>query len=763
MNTSQTGPGAGLEALLNDLEAFRRAGEANPDDHLAPYQCGLILSRLGDPAAAVESYRQAVQREPRFAPAHYNMALAYAEQGLLDEAEEAYRQAIHIQDDPEAWANLGALYERRNRTSDAEAAYRQAVRLDPAELEARWRLGRLLLQRNAFAEAEAVFQEALDRDGALVEAWNGLGLAAYHQGRDEEARGLYLKAIEIDARFAQAWNNLGNLFARQGREREALEAYRGAAERDAGDPDIWFNLGEFYFRHDHQEAEKCLARVVELDRDDVEAWELLRQWYARHPNHERWKSVLRILRAHRPDDPDLQRELSHVLEQLGEHAEALELLRQLLERDPDDEQTRRLAATLCMRQGQLLDAYRHLGLLQAVGPEVIDLWYHLGQRLLHRGRQDPAEACFLTVVAHRPEKSDCWQTLGELALQRSQWELALERLERAEALNRNNARVWLPLAEQFHRLREHEKAARCLDMLADHLRYLPERWGQFFPIYEAAGRGEAFLKKLEALLQLEHLARRYWLNLAELYTQAGRSEDARRCLERAGETGDAAPHRDLMLGRYYLQKRDGAQALAYLKGIEAGQANSADYWIDRGDAAYLVGDAPEAVAAYERALVLRPEAFRACFNLGNLHFRDGRLPEAQAAFRRALAIDEAEPKAWYNLGCAQEAAGDGAGARQSFRRALGLHRRFAQAWNWLGIYHYREGALEPARRAWLRCLVCDPDSANGWYNLGILFERLGEAEKSARCLEQAEKRGGARAGEGMASVRVFFDRDPRIP
>ncbi|MBI4082006.1 MAG: tetratricopeptide repeat protein [Candidatus Lambdaproteobacteria bacterium] len=752
------------ETLLRDLAAHQREAQARPGDHLPPYHAGLILVQLGDHEAAIASYRQAIERDPSFSPAHYNLGTACAAERRWAEAEEAFLQAVRLAEDAEAWANLGAVYEAQDKLELAEDAFRKAVRLDPQERDARWRLGSIYLRLGQSDRAAQTFQDAVDVDESNVEAWNGLGLVAFHRGELDAARAYYLKAIALRDDHARAWNNLGNVYARQGNASAAEEAYAGAARRGPADPDIWFNLGEHFFRHDHPETERCLARVVELNRRDMEAWELLRQWYVRHPNPERWKSVLKILLAERPGELALLRELAHVLDRLGEHQEAAATLRRLIAREPHDEESRLVLAGLYVQQGQHQEAFQELSHVTIQRPEVIELWYRLGQRLLHHRQVESAIKCFLTVVAHSPQRTDCWLLLGELALEREQWELALERLKRAEELDRNNTALWLPLAERFIALGESGKAVQCLAMVHEHLRYLPQHWPRYYDLYTAAGRGEEFLALLERLLADQRLGRRYWINLAELYARAGQMERVQACLAQVAEGEGDAGSRDLLLGRYHLQRGEGQLALQFLRRVQAGHEQEPAYWMDRADAAYLVGDLEEAQAGYLRVLGFDAHNLRALFNLGNVLHRGKAYRDAERQFRAVLEIKPDEPKAWYNLALAQEEQGRSSLAREGFAKALQLDRRFAPAWNWQGILHVRAGRLPEARRAYLRCVAASGrTSANGWYNLGLLFRQQGEEQQAVACFQQAERLGGAKPAEGMASVRVFYDRDPSDP
>jgi tetratricopeptide (TPR) repeat protein len=761
MAAEQADAQARVERLVSQLRASLAEQQADPDNPIPCYNSGLLYSQLGDFPAAVRSYRLAVERKPSFFQGYYNLGLALSAQGLWSDAEQAYRQGLrHNDTDAECWGNLGGVYEQLGRGNDALECYKRALAINPAEWQVRVHMGRIYYDRGELERAREMFEAAVVVNEQDAEAWNALGLVQFHQDLLPEAQQSYLKALQVNNGMAQAWNNLGNLFARLGNPAAAEQAYRDGTQHDPDDPDIWYNLGEFYLGQDHPDTERCLRRAVELTPQDLEAWQLLRRWYQRHPNPIPWKTALLALVAALPQDRALLRELALVHERLGEQQEALDRLRQVLALDPHDEGSRLLATRIYLKQGLLQEAFRHMGQVQSATQEVLELWKHLGQRLMHHDQPEKAETCFITVVAHQPWASDLWQVLGDLAYRREQWTVAYERFGRASDMNRNDTSVWWPLAQRFLAAKDPVRAADCLDHLADLWAHLPGQWEAYFPAFQAAGRAGPFLERLESLMRQGLLPEQGWLELARLYDLAGMGEKASACLRKVeGTAGELERRR--MLARQCLERQDGQAALEHLKHLAAHAERDPGYWTLVGDAEYLVGNLAAALKAYEKAAALDPQDFRARFKIGNIRFRQGHFQHAEQAFREAAALHPEESKIWYNLACSLAEQSQWGAARDGFERALALDRRFAQAWNWLGTMHLRQGSTLLARRCYVRCVAVNRSSGTGWHNLGMLYRHLGQEERAVLCLARAATLGGAPPGAGAAPVKLFFDRDPR--
>ncbi len=104
------------------------------------------------------------------------------------------------------------------------------------------------------------------------------------------------------------------------------------------------------------------------------------------------------------------------------------------------------------------------------------------------------------------------------------------------------------------------------------------------------------------------------------------------------------------------------------------------YHYNRGVMLALTGRRGEAIASYERALAIHPQAVNARNNVGNLYQSEGRLSEAQACFEEVLRARPDYALAENNLGLVQFALGHLDEGLASLRRALKLNPDYEQAY-----------------------------------------------------------------------------------
>lgn len=110
---------------------------------------------------------------------------------------------------------------------------------------------------------------------------------------------------------------------------------------------------------------------------------------------------------------------------------------------------------------------------------------------------------------------------------------------------------------------------------------------------------------------------------------------------------------------------------------------------------------------YKRAVKLDPSMAIAWTNLGNVLHRQGKTQEAVAAYQRALQIRPAQVEALYNMGVVVENAEQ---SIQWFERALTSDPNHADAHFHLASALDEVGRPEPARRHWKRFLELEPKS-----------------------------------------------------
>ncbi len=145
----------------------------------------------------------------------------------------------------------------------------------------------------------------------------------------------------------------------------------------------------------------------------------------------------------------------------------------------------------------------------------------------------------------------------------------------------------------------------------------------------------------------------------------------------------------------------------------------------------------QAVAAYRRALQIKPEYPEALLNLGNVLHESGRLDEAVAACREALRQRPRYAEAHFNLGNALRDQGHVDEAVASYRRAVEIRPDFVDAHLNLGITAADRGDLDEAVAGCRKVLALDANYAEAHFTLGNVLQELGHAGEAAESYRRA--------------------------
>jgi tetratricopeptide (TPR) repeat protein len=145
------------------------------------------------------------------------------------------------------------------------------------------------------------------------------------------------------------------------------------------------------------------------------------------------------------------------------------------------------------------------------------------------------------------------------------------------------------------------------------------------------------------------------------------------------------------------------------------------------------GDVDEAIAHFRKALELQPNDANCCYNLGHALLQVGRVDEALAPLQKAVAIKPDFAEAQNNLGIALIQKGKGDEAIIRFQTAIKIKPDFAEAHNNLGTALLQKGQVDEAIHHFQMALATQPNLAEAQSNLARIAWTLATApEPSVR-------------------------------
>ncbi|WP_171095120.1 tetratricopeptide repeat protein [Usitatibacter rugosus] len=252
--------------------------------------------------------------------------------------------------------------------------------------------------------------------------------------------------------------------------------------------------------------------------------------------------------------------------------------------------------------------------------------------------------------------------------------------------------------------------------------------------------------------------------------RAGHVDEARALLSSVVERDPANRRALFQLGIIALERREPAQAEAFLRraiegmrsavgsmalgdALEAQGRNAeaedalrdavaidaglAEAW-GRLASLYATRKArDEAQFALAAALRIRPRDARYWSNLASLQLDAKRYPEAVEAARRAVEFDPAHVLAWTHLGRALGSMGDLAGANRALTEAITRDSTSGPAQYWLAVSHAHLGHWSEAASLYRRAIACFPEWVEPRVGLANALSKLGRRKEAVAAFEEA--------------------------
>jgi tetratricopeptide (TPR) repeat protein len=373
---------------------------------------------------------------------------ALVNQGRLGEAEQRARALLQTHsDDATLWKILGVARLRQGK--DAVQALSRATELAADDAEAHANLGAALAERGRREEAMMSLRRALEIQPqnlqALIDGANTLCVL----GRAREALPLYEQALRISPHLIEAHNNLGNALQELGDSAAAVACYRRALELRPADAEMHSNLANALRQLGQlEESVACSRRAIELAPRLSTAHNNLGLSLAALGRHTEAIASLRRAVSLNPSFAEALTNLGNVLCDAGEHREAEGWYRQAIELQPQRASGYWSLGNALLSDGRAAEAEASFGRALALQPDYPAAHAARAAALRLLGRAAEAEASCRAALASDPNHVEALSLLGDLHVDRGDFEQAQELFQRALALQPDSPAVLCSIAAQ---------------------------------------------------------------------------------------------------------------------------------------------------------------------------------------------------------------------------------------------------------------------------------------------------------------------------
>ncbi len=149
------------------------------------------------------------------------------------------------------------------------------------------------------------------------------------------------------------------------------------------------------------------------------------------------------------------------------------------------------------------------------------------------------------------------------------------------------------------------------------------------------------------------------------------------------------------------------------------------------------GNLLTALALYEQASQIQPQAYEYWFNQGLTLFYLQRFTEAIAAYDQTLALKPDLYKVWYSRACILGELGDFDAAIASFDQAIAIKPDYQEAWSSRGLALLKLGLIGEAISSYDQSLNLQPQDPETWYYRGVALAVIEQYADAIASYDQA--------------------------
>jgi len=363
------------EFVNKAIEHYRQALKLDPSASYIFEELTDLYIQTGHIRDAVTEAQDMLKRSPdnldarRILGRIYTRMIGDAQQGkinedMLKQAIDQYKQITERDaKDMESWLTLGRLYRVAGNTVDAEKAYKRAMEIDPNSEDALTGLAVVYSDIGDTKKAIEMLRVVTERDPSprTLEAL----AQAYDQVRDYKSAATVLKkAVELSPDNARVKRQLAQNLLLSEQYDDALKLYGEISRDDPKDPQTQLRISEIYRqKHDYSKARAALDKARELDSDNLDVrYEEVNLLADQGKTEEAVKSLKSMLddmvkksysAAEKSNRLMLLERLSQLYRSEKKYAEAMEVLKQMSDLDPESNAIKLARASLLAEMGKV--------------------------------------------------------------------------------------------------------------------------------------------------------------------------------------------------------------------------------------------------------------------------------------------------------------------------------------------------------------------------------------------------------------------------
>jgi tetratricopeptide (TPR) repeat protein len=672
-------------------QEFLRTTTIDPTNVDAQVSLGEILLAGGATREAKDKALEILSQHPDNTRAQLIVANADAALGDLNAAMEEAGKAVEMTPGQAiTHLNLSVMQERSKDLAAAEASLMKAAEVDPKSSMVQIALGSFYQRRQRLADAEAAMNKAIELDPKNPLPRGLLALIFVRDNKAERAEDVLRQAKKDLADNPNGYRMLGEFYVRRGNLDKGVEEFASLHKEHGKETGVTLTYAELLAtakRYD--EATMLTNELIKADGSNVQAMTLRSKIEAVQGKPSIALETMKTALKAAPNDPRVHFDLGLAYQNAGNSPQAKVEWQSALKIRPRMAEAVEALAGEAVRENDMKSVQTYAAQLVAIRPDLPQGYLYAGTAAAGLGDLAGAEKNYAMLVQIAPTNAIGYAKLGAVRVAQKRLDDAAKLFD--EGL-KNDPKSYDALS------------GAALVLLAK--KRIPEAIAKVQSAVESAPTsanttllGKLYVENKQA-------------NLAESELQKARDLDPKNA--------------DATYLLYQLKVARGARDEAYALVTDAVKNGTNDPRLHTvyGMGLEARGDWQAAEAAYQKALVLRPDDAMAANNLAYLLLEHGGDPN--------LALSLA----------------------QTARRGMPKAGATADTLAWAS---YHVGAYDTARKLLEEASGQQPSNATYHYHLGLTYLKLNQGARGKAELEKALKLNPA--GDKSAEIQDLITKN----
>ena len=422
---------------------------------------------------AIEEFKHLIELDPS-ARSYAFLGLCYRQLGRFDEARKYFAEGL--KKDPHNGAclfNMGYIEERQGNHAAAEHYFQEALRVSPDQADALLELANLRITQKKFEEAEELLRKFIRVARSPAPGYYKLAMVerSLHQSEAAQRDLNVFQTLSKNAStgpypYQHLFDYLDNRSNLSGKQKAELDLTELAnqIQKNPDQPENLYLLAEGYLKLGKvDDARKAVAQIDQLSggdfRTETGVGVLLARYHLYDDAIQHFQAALKA----NPDSDDVKFDLANAYFRQRQYAQALEIAQQLSGKGQQDDAYLSLVGDIKAHLGQTAEAEQIFR--SAIHRNPDNDQYYLSVTLLQLRQNDVtgAEKTLQEGLARMPSSGKLLWGQGLVAVMQGKTAQAAERLEQAVDLLPEWVGSYSTLGVFYYQTGQLDKAKEVLD------------------------------------------------------------------------------------------------------------------------------------------------------------------------------------------------------------------------------------------------------------------------------------------------------------